>query len=78
MVIVTAAIQSIPKELYEAVGIDGGAWRAKFRYVTWPHLIPTLGSTALTLGVAATNSTTLRSAAWNAAESFPSPPPLPG
>ncbi len=51
MVIVTAAIQSIPKELYEAVGIDGGSWRAKFRYVTWPHLIPTLGSTALTLGI---------------------------
>src|SRR5206468_3487753 len=41
MVIVTAAIQSIPKELYEAVAIDGGSWRAKLRYVTWPHLIPT-------------------------------------
>lgn len=51
MVIVTAAIQSIPKELYEAVAIDGGSWRAKLRYVTWPHLIPTLGSTALTLGI---------------------------
>src|SRR5256714_9914934 len=51
MVIVTAAIQSIPRELYEAVAIDGGSWRAKLRYVTWPHLIPTLGSTALTLGI---------------------------
>src|SRR5207247_1398712 len=51
MVIVTAAIQSIPRELYEAVSIDGGSWRAKLRYVTWPHLIPTLGSTALTLGI---------------------------
>jgi len=51
MVIVTAAIQSIPNELYEAVSIDGGSWRAKLRYVTWPHLIPTLGSTALTLGI---------------------------
>lgn len=51
MVIVTAAIQSIPKELYEAVAIDGGSWRAELRYVTWPHLIPTLGSTALTLGI---------------------------
>ena len=39
------------KELDEAVGIDGGSWRDKFRYVTWPHLIPTLGSTALTLGI---------------------------
>ena len=51
MVIVTAAIQSIPKELYEAVAIDGGSWRAALRYVTRPHLIPTLGSTALTLGI---------------------------
>ena len=51
MVIVTAAIQSIPKELYEAVGIDGGGWRAKLRHVTLPHLVPTLGSTALTLGI---------------------------
>ncbi len=51
MVIVTAAIQSIPKELYEAVAIDGGGWPAKLRHVTWPHLIPTLGSTALTLGI---------------------------
>jgi multiple sugar transport system permease protein len=51
MVIVTAAIQSIPRELYEAVQVDGGGWAAKLRYVTWPHLIPTLGSTALTLGI---------------------------
>src|SRR5438876_6993097 len=51
MVLVIAGVQSIPKELYEAVAIDGGSWRAKLRYVTWPHLIPTLGSTALTLGI---------------------------
>jgi len=50
-VIVTAAIQSIPRDLYVAVAIDGGGWRAKLRYVTWPHLIPTMGSTALTLGI---------------------------
>jgi multiple sugar transport system permease protein len=37
--------------LYEAVQVDGGGWRAKLRNVTWPHLIPTLGSTALTLGI---------------------------
>jgi multiple sugar transport system permease protein len=51
MVIVTAALQSIPRELYEAVQVDGGGWRPKLRYVTWPHLIPTLGSTALNLGI---------------------------
>ncbi|MBL4929422.1 sugar ABC transporter permease [Tabrizicola sp. KVB23] len=49
MVLVTAALQSIPKELYEAVEIDGGSALAKFRFVTWPHIIPTLGSTALVL-----------------------------
>ena len=31
-----AALQSVPKELYEAAGIDGaGRWH-KFRHVTWP------------------------------------------
>src|SRR5207244_11431283 len=51
MVIVTAAIQSIPKDLYEAVAIDGCGCRAKLRYVTWPHPIPMLGITAITLGI---------------------------
>jgi multiple sugar transport system permease protein len=36
-----AALQSVPKQLYEAAEIDGaGAW-AKFRYVTWPMVTPT-------------------------------------
>lgn len=51
MVIVTAALQSIPKELYEAVEIDGGGFLPKFRHVAWPHLRPTIGSTGLTLGI---------------------------
>jgi multiple sugar transport system permease protein len=51
MVMATAAMQSIPKELYEAVEIDGGGPLVKFRYVTLTHILPTLGSTALTLAI---------------------------
>lgn len=51
MVMATAAMQSIPKELYEAVEIDGGDAFVKFRYVTFTEILPTLGSTALTLSI---------------------------
>lgn len=51
MVMATAAMQSIPKELYEAVEIDGGGALIKFRYVTLTHIMPTLGSAALTLSI---------------------------
>jgi len=51
MVMATAAMQSIPQELYEAVEIDGGGALVKFRYVTLTHILPTLGSTALTLSI---------------------------
>lgn len=51
MVMTSAAIQSIPKELYESTEIDGGGSIAKFRYVTWPHIIPTLGSAGLNLAI---------------------------
>lgn len=38
--VLLAGLQNIPADLYEAIEIDGaGAW-AKFRYVTWPFLIP--------------------------------------
>lgn len=51
MVMMSAALQAVPKDLYEAVDIDGGGIVAKFRYVTFPQILPTLGSTALTLGI---------------------------
>lgn len=51
MVMATAAMQSIPNELYEAVEIDGGGALIKFRYVTLPQILPTLGSTSLTLSI---------------------------
>jgi multiple sugar transport system permease protein len=51
MVLIAAALQSVPKELYNAVDIDGGAGIHRFRYVTWPHVAPTLGSTGLALAI---------------------------
>jgi ABC-type sugar transport system permease subunit len=35
-----AGLQGVPRELYEAASIDGaGAWQ-RFRYITWPQLMP--------------------------------------
>ncbi len=42
MLVFLAALQSIPKELYESVQIDGGGWWQKFRYVTVPILSPVI------------------------------------
>jgi len=39
-VILLAGLQNIPQDLYEAIQIDGGGAWAKFRHVTWPHLLP--------------------------------------
>ncbi|WP_399090927.1 carbohydrate ABC transporter permease [Streptomyces sp. BBFR2] len=40
MVIFMAALLDVPREQYEAAELDGaGAW-GKFRYVTWPAIIP--------------------------------------
>ncbi len=38
--ILLAGLQNIPGELYEAIEVDGGGAWAKFRYVTWPHMLP--------------------------------------
>lgn len=51
MVMMSASLQSIPAELYEAIDIDGGGLRARLRHAVWPHIAPTLGSTALALGI---------------------------
>ncbi|MCK7528624.1 MAG: sugar ABC transporter permease [Ignavibacteriales bacterium] len=42
MLVFLAALQSIPKHLYEAVDLDGGGWWAKFRNVTIPMLSPVI------------------------------------
>jgi multiple sugar transport system permease protein len=40
LIVLLAGLQSIPREMYEAIEIDGGkAWH-KFKYVTFPYLLP--------------------------------------
>ncbi len=40
LIVLLAGLQSIPREMYEAIEIDGGkAWH-KFKYVTIPYLVP--------------------------------------
>ncbi|MBE0643565.1 MAG: extracellular solute-binding protein [Bacteroidetes bacterium] len=50
MIIALGALQSIPKELYEAADIDGASAWMKFRHVTVPLLKPVM-IPAITLGV---------------------------
>jgi len=38
--ILLAGLQNIPRDLYEAIEIDGGGAWAGFFYITWPHLMP--------------------------------------
>jgi ABC-type sugar transport system permease subunit len=51
MVMMSAALQGIPAELYEALDIDGGGFWPRLRHVVWPHIGATLGSTALALSI---------------------------
>jgi len=39
-IVLLAGLQNIPQDLYDAIEIDGGGSWAKFRHVTWPHLLP--------------------------------------
>jgi multiple sugar transport system permease protein len=39
-VVLLAGLQSIPREMYEAIEIDGGTAWHKFRYVVLPYLLP--------------------------------------
>jgi multiple sugar transport system permease protein len=41
MIIFLAGLQGIPEHLYEAAKLDGAGRWARFRYVTWPMLMPT-------------------------------------
>jgi len=42
MLVFLAALQGIPKHLYEAVELEGGGWWTKFRHVTLPLISPIL------------------------------------
>lgn len=41
ILIYLAALQNVPRHLYEAAEIDGAGTLARFRYITWPSLTPT-------------------------------------
>ena len=47
MVSLLAGLQGIPRDLYEAAGIDGANEFQKFRYITIPQLMPIIISIAL-------------------------------
>ncbi len=42
MVVFLAALQGIPRSLYEAIEVDGGGVFRKFRHVTFPMMTPTI------------------------------------
>lgn len=42
-----AALQAIPRDLYEAASIDGASWFERFRSITLPFLAPTIAITVL-------------------------------
>lgn len=52
-VLFLAALQNVPRDLYEAADIDGASQLAKLRYVTLPHIRPTI-SMVVTLQIIAT------------------------
>ena len=49
MVVALGALETIPKELYEAASVDGASAWQRFRHITIPHLRPALGP-AIALG----------------------------
>ncbi|SEE95227.1 carbohydrate ABC transporter permease [Ruania alba] len=42
-----AALQAVPAELYEAANLDGASAWQRFRFVTWPTIIATIRTTTL-------------------------------
>lgn len=47
VIMILAALQSIPDELYEAARIDGANLWQEFRFVSWPMVFPTVLITTL-------------------------------
>jgi multiple sugar transport system permease protein len=57
--VILAALQTVPGNLYEAARVDGaGAW-ARFRYVTIPAILPTLSLLAILSSIFAIQQFTL-------------------
>lgn len=51
MLVTLSALQSVPAEVAEASRIDGASRLSTFRFVTWPHILPTIRLIALLLTI---------------------------
>ena len=51
MLVTLSALQSVPAEVAEASRIDGAGALSTFRFVTWPHIFPTVRLIALLLTI---------------------------
>lgn len=51
MLVVLAALQSVPEELYEASRVDGADVLSTFRAIVLPHLMPTIRVVALLMTI---------------------------
>lgn len=59
MVLIPGALQTVPRELYEAVIVDGGSRWVSFRYVTVPFIRNTVASAGIVLVLHYLNMVTL-------------------
>jgi multiple sugar transport system permease protein len=53
VVVYVAALGTVPRELHDAAAIDGAGAFARFRYVTWPALLPVTFYLAIVNAIAA-------------------------
>lgn len=51
MLVMLAALQSVPDELYEATRVDGADYLSTFRAIVLPHLMPTIRVVALLMTI---------------------------
>jgi multiple sugar transport system permease protein len=51
MLVTLSALSSVPDEVEEASRIDGATPLSTFRFVTWPHILPTIRLLALLLTI---------------------------
>ena len=51
MLVTLSALSSVPSEVEEASRIDGATPLSTFRFVTWPHILPTVRLLALLLTI---------------------------
>jgi multiple sugar transport system permease protein len=56
MLLLLAGLQTIPKDIYEAAGIDGADGITSFTRITWPLVFPTLMVTTVFMSIQAINN----------------------